>query len=113
MVLGFWRENVVSSAGRSECGKESMQEYKVLYGVSANIASKSNSSIDNMPRGWRSLWRWADKANNRGLSKKSGGGVRRALKSVMPHFFFWNIVRLSAMSFRDVRVLVYLIHRYL
>lgn len=109
VVLGFWRENVVSSAGRSECGKESMQEYKVLYGVSANIASKSNSSIDNMPRGWRSLWRWADKANNRGLSKKSGGGVR----SVMPHFFFWNIVRLSAMRFRDVRVLVYLIHRYL
>lgn len=100
MVLGFWRENVVSSAGRSECGKESMQEYKVLYGVSANIASKSNSSIDNMPRGWRSLWRWANKANNRGLSK-------------MPHFFFWNIVRLSAMRFRDVRVLVYLIHRYL
>lgn len=50
MVLGFWRENVVSSAGRSECGKESMQEYKVLYGVSANIASKSTSSIDNMPR---------------------------------------------------------------
>lgn len=107
VVLGFWRENVVSSAGRSECGKESMQEYKVLYGVSANIASKSNSSIYNMPRGWRSLWRWANKANNRGLSKKSGGGVR----SVMPHFFFWNIVRLSAMSFRDVRVLVYLIHR--
>lgn len=87
MVLGFWRENVVSSAGRSECGKESMQEYKVLYGVSANIASKSNSSIDNMPRSCvgRSLWRWANKANNRGLSKKSGGGVRRALKSVMPH----------------------------
>lgn len=113
MVLGFWRENVVSSAGRSVCGKESMQEYKVLYGVSANIVSKSNSSIDNMPRGWQSLWRWANKANNRGLSKKSGGGVRRALKSVMPHFFFWNIVRLSAMSFRDVRVLVlvYLIHR--
>lgn len=48
MVLGFWRENVVSSAGRSECGKESMQEYKVLYGVSANIASKSNSSIDKV-----------------------------------------------------------------
>lgn len=75
VVLGFWRENVVSSAGRSECGKESMQEYKVLYGVSANIASKSNSSIDNMPRRWRSLWRWANKANNRELSKKlkSGG----------------------------------------
>lgn len=54
-------------------------------------------------------------ANNREVSKKSGGGVRRALKSVMPHFhfFFWNIVRLSAMSFRDVRVLVYLIHRYM
>lgn len=72
VVLGFWRENVVSSAGRSECGKESMQEYKVLYGVSANIASKSNSSIYNMPRGWQSLLRWANKANNRELNKKTG-----------------------------------------